>query len=109
MRRQESGNSDPSDGRKAIQVLTLNTIAFTINFACWMLYGVLITFFIKNRLYEFDRSAAGWLIGIPVLTGSLLRLPVGVLTDIYGGRTVFSAVMVTAAVPMFLLSFADSF
>jgi NNP family nitrate/nitrite transporter-like MFS transporter len=109
MRSQESGTSDPRDGRKAIQVLTLNTIAFTVNFACWMLYGVLITFFIKNRLYDFDRAAVGWLIGIPVLTGSVLRLPVGLLTDIYGGRKVYSAVMVLAAIPMFLLSFADGF
>ena len=92
MRGQESGNGDPRDDRKALQVLTLNTVAFTVNFACWMLYGVLITFFITNRLYEFDRSAVGWLIGIPVLTGSVLRLPVGLLTDIYGGRKIYSAV-----------------
>ena len=51
----------------------------------------------------------GWLIGIPVLTGSITRLPVGILTDKYGGRVVYSVLMLLAAVPMFLVSYANNF
>jgi len=94
---------------RSIRMLSLNTIAFTINFACWMIYGVLITFLMVNRLYDWDRAQIGWLIGVPVLTGAIFRLPVGVLTDMYGGRKVFTMVMLIAAVPMYLVSMADSF
>jgi len=98
-----------SEKRKAYQVLLLNTLAFTVCFACWMLNGVLVTFLIENQVFRWSDSEVGWLIGIPVLTGSLLRLHVGMWTDIYGGRIVFTLVMLFSAVPLFLLSFANDF
>lgn len=98
-----------TDKAKAIQVLTLNTIAFTVCFACWMTNGVLVTFLVDNDIYAWDKAQMGWLIGIPVLTGALFRLPVGILTDKYGGRIVYTVVMFLAVVPMFCLSFANSF
>ena len=94
---------------KAISVLTMNTFAFTICFACWMVNGVLVTFLNENQLYSWTDSQIGWLIGIPVLTGAIFRLPFGILTDKYGGRAVFSIVMLISAVPMYLLSMADSY
>ncbi|MCP4583677.1 MAG: NarK/NasA family nitrate transporter [candidate division Zixibacteria bacterium] len=98
-----------SDKSKAISVLTLNTLAFTVCFACWMVNGVLVTFLVDNNVYAWDKVQMGWLIGIPVLTGSLFRLPVGILTDKYGGRIVYTAVMLLSALPMYLLSQASSF
>ncbi len=87
----------------------MNTFAFTVAFAAWMMYGVLITFLVDKGEYDWDKAQMGWLIGIPVLTGALTRLPVGVLTDKYGGRMVYSALLLISAVPMFLVSYADSF
>ncbi len=94
---------------KALSVLTMNTLAFCVCFACWMLYGVLITYLVDNGLYQWDKSQVGLLIGIPVLTGSILRLPVGVLTDKYGGRLVFSVLMLASAAAMYSVSLADSY
>lgn len=94
---------------KAHVVLTLNTIAFTVCFAVWMMNGVLVTFLVDNAVFRWDKSQIGWLIGIPVLTGSLMRLPVGVLTDKYGGRIVYTVLMLVAAVATFLLSYANSY
>jgi NNP family nitrate/nitrite transporter-like MFS transporter len=74
-----------------------------------MMYGVLITFLVTKGVYDFNKSEMGWLIGIPVLTGALLRLPVGILTDKYGGRKIFTIVMLISAIPMFLVSFANGF
>ena len=51
----------------------------------------------------------GTLIGIPVLTGSVMRLPLGMLTDKFGGRPVYTALMLLCAVPMYLLSRVDSY
>lgn len=94
---------------KAGTVLTMNTLAFTACFAVWMMNGVLITFLVENKVFAFDQVQIGWLLGIPVLTGSLLRLPVGMATDRWGGRVVFPIVMLAAALGALALSFADGY
>ena len=94
---------------KAISVLTANTLAFTVCFAVWMMYGVLITFLVNEQVYMFTKSQMGWLIGIPVLTGSIFRLPAGMLADRYGGRIVYVVVMLFSALSVYLTSYADSF
>ncbi len=87
----------------------MNTLAFTVCFAVWMMNGVLITFMVDNGVLTLDKSQIGWLIGIPVLTGSVLRLPVGILADKYGGKPVYIGVMLITAAACFLLSFMQSF
>lgn len=56
-----------------------------------------------------DKSQVGLLIGVPILTGSIMRLPIGILADRLGGRTVFLIVMLFSAAAVFLTSFASSF
>lgn len=97
------------DKAKAYRVLLMNTLAFTVCFAAWMMNGVLITFLVDNGIYKWDKAQMGWLIGIPVLSGSLVRLPVGVWTDKYGGRIVFTLVMLAAAIPMYFVSHAQTY
>jgi NNP family nitrate/nitrite transporter-like MFS transporter len=94
---------------RAHRILALNTIAFTVCFACWMLNGVLVTFLAGNQVFDWGPIEIGWLLGIPVLTGSLFRLPAGMLTDRFGGRPVFGILLLLCAIPMFLLSQANSF
>ncbi len=101
--------SHPLDQARALRVLAMNTLAFTVCFAAWMMNGVLVTFLVDQRHYAWDKVQMGWLIGAPVLTGALLRLPLGVLTDRFGGRTVFTAVMLLSAVPLYLVSAADGY
>jgi NNP family nitrate/nitrite transporter-like MFS transporter len=93
----------------AWRVLSLNTLAFTVCFAAWMLNGVLVTFLVENGIFDWDTAQMGTLIGIPVLTGSIMRLPLGMLTDRFGGRPVFALLMLLCAVPMYLLSQVDSY
>jgi NNP family nitrate/nitrite transporter-like MFS transporter len=94
---------------RAHRILALNTIAFTVCFACWMLNGVLVTFLAGNQVFDWGPVEIGWLLGIPVLTGSIFRLPAGMLTDKYGGRPVFGILLLLCAIPMFFLSQANSF
>jgi len=98
-----------SERGRALSVLTANTVAFTVCFAVWMMYGVLVTHLVGRQLYAFGTDEIGWLIGIPVLSGSLLRLPAGMLTDRYGGRPVMAALMLLAALAAWLVSLADGF
>jgi NNP family nitrate/nitrite transporter-like MFS transporter len=94
---------------RAYAVLAASTLAFGVCFAVWMMNGVLVTFLVANRVFEFDQAQIGWLIGLPVLTGSVLRLPAGLLTDRFGGRPVFVAVMLASAAAAWLTSFANGF
>lgn len=93
----------------ANRMLLMNTLAFTVCFAAWMLNGVLVTFLSINQVYPWSATEIGWLMGIPVLTGSVFRLPAGMLTDKYGGRPVMTATLILCAIPMYLLSVVDSF
>lgn len=91
------------------RILFLNTLAFTVCFACWTLNGVLVTFLVDNGIFKWDVVQVGWLLGIPILTGSIMRLPIGILTDKFGGKYVFSFLLLLCSIPLFLLPYADSF
>jgi len=94
---------------KSHKALFLNTLAFTVCFAAWMMNGVLVTFLSANQVFDWGPVEIGWLMGIPVLAGSVFRLPAGILTDKFGGKPVYGTLLLLCAVPMYLLSYADSF
>ncbi len=95
--------------RRAWWILAVNTFAFTVCFAAWMMNGVLITFLVDNGVHDWTPSEMGWLIGIPVLTGALFRLPLGVATDKWGGRIVYGLLLIFAAIPMYLVSYCNTY
>ena len=70
------------------RALVLATISFTLSFAAWGLVGGLASVF--TGLYRLSASQTALLVAVPVLLGSLARLPMGMLTDRFGGRLVFT-------------------
>ena len=86
------------------RALSLSTIAFTACFAVWTIFSI-IGIQIKSDL-GLSETQFGLLVGAPVLTGSLIRLVLGIWTDQIGGRIVLTLVMLSAAVATALLSFA---
>ncbi|HRD78614.1 MAG TPA: MFS transporter, partial [Hyphomicrobiaceae bacterium] len=96
-----AGTPGTSEQQRA---LWLSTLAFTICFAVWTIFSI-IGVQIKKDL-NLNDTQFGLLVGTPILTGSLIRLMLGVWTDQYGGRIVYTAVMLSAAVATWLLTFA---
>ena len=90
-----------------MRVLVSSTFAFTICFAVWMIFAVL-GIPIKQQL-GLSETEFGLLAAMPVLTGSLVRVPLGIWTDRYGGRPVFFVLMLLAVVPIWLLSYATEY
>src|SRR5690606_6136669 len=86
----------------AARALSMSTIAFTVCFAVWTIFSI-IGIRIKGELGLTD-TEFGLLIGMPILTGSLVRIVLGIWTDRYGGRLVYTATMLAAAVATFLLT-----
>lgn len=95
--------------KKANKVLFMNTFAFTICFAVWLINAVLVTFLVDNQVYDWTSIEIGWLMGIPILTGAIFRLPAGILTDKFGGKPVFTILLLLCALPLIALSYVDSF
>jgi len=92
---------------RAISVLIVSTLAFTVCFMVWMMFGV-IGIPIKKTL-GLNNTEFGILTAIPVLTGSLIRVPLGMWTDKYGGRIVFFLLMIATVVPIWLISYATQY
>jgi NNP family nitrate/nitrite transporter-like MFS transporter len=88
-------------------VLAASTIAFTVCFAVWMMFAV-IGIPIKKQL-NLNETQFGLLAATPVLTGSLIRLPLGMWTDRYGGRIVFFILMLACVAPIWLISEATQY
>jgi len=99
--------SSASRTYQSYAVLTSSTVAFTICFAVWMMFAV-IGIPIKTQL-QLNETEFGLLAAMPVLTGSLVRVPLGFLTDKVGGRIVFFVLMLATVIPIYLISYATEF
>lgn len=93
--------------RKAWSVVIMSTLAFTVCFMVWMMFAV-IGIPIKKAL-DLNETQFGLLVAMPVLTGSLIRLPLGMLTDRYGGRIVFTILMASTILPIWMISTGTEF
>lgn len=92
------------DARKA---LALSTLAFAISFAVWGMISPLAKMF-QGQLH-LSETQTWLLIAVPVLLGALGRLPAGMAADRFGGRLVFTIVLMGAAAAALALSFATTY
>src|ERR1700674_4626815 len=87
--------------------LTLSTISFAVCFAAW---GLIAAFAPRFReMFHLSATQAALLVAVPVLLGSLARIPVGMLADRFGGRLVFTILMLLVIVPAFVTPMAGSY
>jgi MFS transporter, NNP family, nitrate/nitrite transporter len=93
--------------RQAWSVLIVSTLAFTVCFMVWMMFGV-IGIPIKKTL-GLNATQFGLLTAMPVLTGSLVRVPLGIWTDRYGGRIVMTLLMAATVPAIWLMSYATAY
>lgn len=91
----------------ARRALFLSTTAFAVSFAVWGLIAALAPTF--SQVYGLSAKSKSLLIAIPVLLGSLGRIPAGMLADRFGGRRVFAALLVLSSIPSALIGFSTSY
>lgn len=92
---------------KAWRVLAVSTLAFTVCFMVWMMFGV-IGIPIRKAL-DLNATEFGLLTAMPVLTGSLVRVPLGIWTDRFGGRIVMTLLMAATVPAIWLMSYATQY
>jgi len=87
--------------------LLLATVAFAVAFVGWSLIAPLGKRFQDDL--DLTNTRTLMLTAVPVVLGSLLRIPVGVLTDRLGGRVMFPVVLVVSAVPALIFGFVEGY
>jgi NNP family nitrate/nitrite transporter-like MFS transporter len=92
---------------RAYAVLFASTLAFMVCFAVWMMFGV-IGIPLKETL-GLNNTEFGLLASTPVLLGAVMRLPLGIWTDRFGGRIVMTVLLLAAALPVWLVSYATQY
>ncbi len=100
-------SDDTARTRKAWSVLIVSTWSFTVCFMVWMMFGV-IGIPIRQML-DLNATQFGLLMATPVLTGSLVRVPLGIWTDRYGGRIVMAVLMAATVPAIWLMAYATQF
>jgi NNP family nitrate/nitrite transporter-like MFS transporter len=91
----------------AARALFLSTTAFAVSFALWGLIAALAPTF--TQAYGLSATARSLMIAIPVLLGSIGRIPAGMLADRFGGRRVFSALLLLSAIPAAGIGLSSSY
>ena len=96
--------TDPLGGRTATIMLALATVGFALCFWAWALISPLGSAYADEfGLTAFEQAL---LVAVPVIVGSLGRIPVGALTDRLGARTMFPAVAALTIIPVLFVGFA---
>ena len=93
--------------RHAWSVLIASTFAFTICFMVWMMFAVLGV--PLQKILGLNETQTMILAATPVLSGSLIRVPLGIWTDKYGGRKVFFLLMIATVIPIFMMRYATEY
>ncbi len=96
-----------SETHKRYSVLASSTLSFTVCFMVWMMLAV-VGIKVQEEM-GFNQTQYGFLIALPVLSGSLIRVPLGILTDRYGGRVVLFALMMISVPAIFLMQYATHY
>src|SRR3546814_9343820 len=95
------------DIRSRKAALVMSTLALA---ACFMVWAVFSIIGVRiQREFGLSETQFGFLVGMPILTGALSRLPPGILADRIGGRIVYPVMMLIAAVAIWMLCGAASY
>lgn len=91
----------------AVRVVTMSTLAFTLMFAVWLMFGILGIPIQKE--FGITDVQLSWISAVAVLNGSMWRLPAGMLADRIGGRKITIFMLFATAIPAYMVSIANSY
>ncbi len=96
--------ADPSGNPR---VLLISFLAFSLGFAVWGMFSALAPFLIK--WYNFTPTQVLILASMEPFFAAAISIPLGIWTDKFGGRTVFTLLLLTLAIPLFCGIFAQGY
>lgn len=103
--------SDPVTDEKvppaAIRVLIISSVAFTLMFAVWLMFGILAIPIQKE--FGLSEIQFAWLVSVATLNGAIWRLLFGILTDRWGGRLVLTLLLLATSAAAFWVAQCQTF
>ncbi|MCP4502376.1 MAG: NarK/NasA family nitrate transporter [Deltaproteobacteria bacterium] len=97
---------EPSTEKLPNKIVFNNAFAFSIAFAAWVMFGPSIRVIAQE--FGLSASEAAFIKVVPILTGSILRIPVGIITDRIGARRTFSSLLILGAFAAFFMPFLST-
>ncbi|MQS89952.1 nitrate/nitrite transporter [Companilactobacillus mishanensis] len=94
---------------KSILALTMGTLSMMVCFMVWLSLSPMVDPILNNagvQISEFQRS---FLLATPILLGSIMRIPMGILADKYGGKKIYIALMLFLIIPVLMLPRVHSY
>lgn len=90
-----------------VRALILGTLGFVVTFMVWgSIAPIALTF---KEMYALSNTQVSLLIAVPVLLGSVGRLPMGMLADKFGPRPMYTALVAFLIIPLVLMGFTNSY
>ena len=102
-----TGTQSTATSRQQTTALVLATVAFTTNFWAWGLLSPLAPEY--REILGLSALQTSVLVATPVLLGSVFRIPVGALTDRFGGRAMFTGLSLVVIAPLLFLAAVESY
>ncbi|MCL2872080.1 MAG: NarK/NasA family nitrate transporter [Betaproteobacteria bacterium] len=114
-RRIEDSRSSSSSGKKSSKIpfqswstLFASTLAFTVCFMIWMMFAI-VGVPLRDNVLHLSQSDFATLVAMPVLSGSLIRVPLGIWTDKYGGRIVMTILLAITVPTTWCIAYATEY
>ncbi|XEC95638.1 nitrate/nitrite transporter [Paenibacillus tarimensis] len=91
----------------SVQALIFATMAMTASFVIWSVFAPIAG--VLQEVYQLNTTQKSLLIAAPVLLGSIMRIPMGIYTDRFGGKRVFAMTMLFLVIPLLLAGWVQSY
>ena len=93
---------------RAWSVLFASTWAFTVCFMIWMMFAI-VGIPLRDKVLHLNQTEFAWLVAMPVLSGSLIRVPLGIWTDKFGGRIVMTILLAITVPTTWCIAYATAY
>ncbi len=102
-----NASAKPTSRFNAYMALTMATIAMIVCFMAWSNFAPLAGQ--VATMFHLSVSERTLLLATPVLLGSILRIPMGIFSDKYGGKKVYILLMIFILIPLFMITKVHTF
>lgn len=94
---------------KSVIALTMGTLSMMVCFMVWLSLSPLVGVILAHNGIELSEFQRTFLLATPILLGSIMRVPMGILSDKYGGKRIYIILMLFLIIPVLMIPRVGSF
>jgi len=89
--------------------LAMGTLAMMVCFMVWLSLAPMIDIILKNAGVEVSELQRSLLLATPILLGSIMRIPMGIMSDRFGGKKTYIILMLFLIIPVLMIPRVHSY